>query len=297
MLRHSGLQANPILISTRDHGIPIYPTRTAFNYVIAAVEDGTNTILLDASNKNAMPNILPEKALNWVGKLIRKDGTSTNIDLMPTNNSNDIINAILSISKDGIVEGKVREQYTDYFAFEYRETDSKLSKEAYIEKLEKQNTGLEITDLDIQSSTDSSSVITEKYTVKHSNSVEIIDGKMYFSPLLFFATTKNPFTQESRLYPIDFIFPRENKYSLVITIPEGYVVESFPESKSFAMTDKIVQFKYIVSTNERQIQIMVTKDINSSIISPDFYEDIKAVYAEIVKKQSEKIVIKNYKFL
>jgi hypothetical protein len=43
MLRY-GLNANPVLVSTRSNGIAMFPNRTAFNYVIAAVENGGNTI-------------------------------------------------------------------------------------------------------------------------------------------------------------------------------------------------------------------------------------------------------------
>jgi hypothetical protein len=49
MLRY-GLNANPVLVSTRSNGIAMFPNRTAFNYVIAAVENGGNYTLLDASD-------------------------------------------------------------------------------------------------------------------------------------------------------------------------------------------------------------------------------------------------------
>ena len=38
MLRYAGINANPVLVSTRSNGIALFPNRTAFNYVIAAVE-------------------------------------------------------------------------------------------------------------------------------------------------------------------------------------------------------------------------------------------------------------------
>ena len=38
MLRSIGLNANPVLVSTRDNGIPVFPTRDGYNYVISGVE-------------------------------------------------------------------------------------------------------------------------------------------------------------------------------------------------------------------------------------------------------------------
>ena len=37
MLRSQGVNANPVLISTRNNGIPLFPTREGFNYVICSV--------------------------------------------------------------------------------------------------------------------------------------------------------------------------------------------------------------------------------------------------------------------
>jgi len=76
MLRTAGLKANPVLLSTRSNGIALFPNRTAFNYVIAAVETPEGLILLDATSKFSTPNVLPFRDLNWLGRLIKKDGNS-----------------------------------------------------------------------------------------------------------------------------------------------------------------------------------------------------------------------------
>ena len=59
MLRYAGLDANPILISTRSNGIALYPSRSAFNYVIAGIEVENQIILLDATNKYSLPGFYP----------------------------------------------------------------------------------------------------------------------------------------------------------------------------------------------------------------------------------------------
>ena len=89
MLQTAGLKVNPVLISTRANGISIFPNHSAFNYVIAAVETTEGLILLDATSKFSTPNVLPFRDLNWKGRLIGKDGTSEEVDLMPTKASND----------------------------------------------------------------------------------------------------------------------------------------------------------------------------------------------------------------
>ena len=152
--------------------------------------------------------------------------------------------------------------------------------------------GIEIEEYNFINKTDLDKPIVETYSFKHNNSVEIIGDKMYFSPMLFFAVSENPFKQEKREYPIDFSFPTQDKYLVNITIPDGYIVETLPQSISIPMSDNNGSLKYLVSSNEKQIQLSVTMDINSAIIPPDYYSELKSFFAELIKKQTEKVVLK-----
>jgi hypothetical protein len=292
MLRYAGIEVNPVLLSTRSNGITLYPSRTAFNYVIAGVEYNNSLILLDATHKNTLPNILPFNALNWIGRIIRKDGTSSEVDLMPKNNSKDIINMVAIIEKDGTMTGKVRENYFDYNAYSFRERYNSVNKENYIEKLEKKHPGIEIGDYEVLNKTDLSKPVVENYSFTHNNAIEVIGDKMYFSPVFYLAETKNIFTQEKREYPIDFIFPNQDKYNISFTIPDGYTVETIPQSKSVGMIDGLGSFTYLVSNNENKFQIVYTLDINQAIVRAEYYDVLKNFFKEIVDKHSEKIVLK-----
>lgn len=292
MMRYAGLQANPVLVSTRSNGISLYPSSSAYNYVICGVESNNGVVLFDATNKYSLPNILPIRDLNWFGRMVRKNGTSVEIDLTPNSNSKDIVSIIGTISPDGEVSGKIRDQYFDYNAFLFRDIYNAISKDNYIDKLEKRHQGLEVVAYDVQNSNDLSLPVVENYDFKTTNSVEIIGDKMYFSPLLFFGSEENPFKQETREYPVDFIYPHQDKYNISIKIPEGYVVETLPQPASIAMPEGMGSFKYIISNNAGQIQVLYTQDINQAIIGSEYYGALKDFYKEIVKKQTEKIVLK-----
>ena len=292
MLRYAGFDANPVLVSTRANGISFFPSRTAFNYVITAVQYKGGLTLLDATNKNALPNILPLRVLNWNGRLIKKGGTSEAVDLMPTANSVESIILIGVIGEQGKLTGKIRDQYYDYNAFSFRENYNAVAKESYLEKLEKSYDGIEIENYEVLNDKDLAKPVTENFSFTHANATEIIGDKMYFSPMLFFAQTKNPFTQEIREYPVDFVFPTQNKYNISFQLPEGYAVESLPKSAAMAMTDDLGSFKYMLSNELNQLQFSFTVNINSAIISSKDYDVLKAFYKELIDKQNEKIVLK-----
>ena len=292
MLRYAGINANPVLLSTRDNGISIYPSRTSFNYVIAAVEIENDLILLDATNKNTSPNIIPIRALNWFGRIIRKEGSSNEVDLMPKFISKENINAIFDLSKEGAISGKIKKQYTDYAAYSFREKYADIKKESYLEKLEKNYNNIEISEYSVINIDSLQNPITEMFSFKGANSVEIIGGKMYFSPLFFFAENNNPFKREKREYPVDFVYPTEDKYIFSINIPEGYTIESLPKPISLSMNENIANLKFLITNSDTQIQVSCSFKINTSVVSSEYHDELKTFFSEVIKKENEKIVLK-----
>ncbi|WP_281231731.1 DUF3857 domain-containing protein [Flavobacterium gelatinilyticum] len=292
MLRYAGLTANPVLVSTRSNGIALFPNRTAFNYVIAAVETPNGNILLDASEKLSSPNILPLRALNWSGRLIRKDGSSEEINLMPQKTSNDNVFLTYSIDAEGKVSGKARRQCMDYNAMITRNNIESLKEEEYLEKLENKNNKIEISDYTKTNEKDILLPIVETYSFNGNNLCELIGGKIYVSPMLFFTNTENPFKQEVREYPVDFSFPFTDRYNITIQIPEGFEVETLPAPAAVAMENDLGNFKFNIAASGNTLQLAITHQINQAIVSAEKYEMLKEYYKTMVAKETEKIVLK-----
>ncbi|KIQ23032.1 transglutaminase [Flavobacterium sp. MEB061] len=292
MLRYAGLTANPVLVSTRSNGIPLFPNRTAFNYVIAAVETPNGNILLDATDKFSTPNILPLRTLNWQGRLIRKDGTSEDVDLMPSKPSGDNVFINYTIDNEGKVTGKTRRQCTDYNAMITRDNISGLKEEEYLEKLENENNKIEISEYSRTNEKEILLPIVETYSFTGNNLCEQIGGKIYINPMLFFTNEKNPFKQEVREYPVDFGFPFADKYNITIQIPEGFSVESLPAPAVMTMEDNLGTFKYNIAVSGNSLQLVVAHQINEAIVGTDKYEMLKEYYKAMIAKETEKIVLK-----
>jgi transglutaminase-like putative cysteine protease len=291
MLRHAGFTANPVLISTRSNGIARFPNRAAFNYVIAGVEMSNGLLLLDASDRFSTPNILPLRVLNWVGRLIRKDGTSQEVDLMPKVLSNDIVMMNYEIDATGKVSGDVTRQRTDYNAMVFRESVGRLQEDAYLEDLENNNNKIEINEYSRTNEKDLKLPVVEMFSYSGANFSEIIDEVIYINPMLFFAVEQNPFKQELREYPTDFGYPSQNKYNINIKIPAGYRIESIPDVINIAMPDSMASFKYIIAKTEDSLQLFIASNINAAIISSEYYQTLKDFFQQVVDKESEKIIL------
>ncbi|TPG38873.1 DUF3857 domain-containing protein [Flavobacterium pectinovorum] len=292
MLRYAGLTANPVLVSTRSNGIAISPNRTAFNYVIAAVETPNGNVLLDASAKFSTPNILPFRVLNWYGRLIRKDGTSEEVDLMPKKASGDTVFMTYNLDSEGKVTGKVRRQCTDYNAMITRGNIDAVKEEEYLEKLENKNDKIEISDYTRTNEKEILLPTIETYSFTGNNLTEVIGGKIYVRPMLFFANEKNPFKQDIREYPVDFGFPFVDKYNITLQIPEGFTAEVLPQPVVYNMQDNLGSFKFNIMANGNVLQISIQHQINEAIVSVEQYEMLKEYYKGMIAKETDKIVLK-----
>lgn len=292
MLRYAGLTANPVLVSTRSNKIALFPSYTAYNYVVCAVKLGDKNVLLDATSKSAMPDVLPIRSINWAGRLIKNDGTSEAIDLTPKSVSKEVITLSAKMDNAGSLSGKARDQYFNHNAYIFRENYLTVSRESYLEKMEKSYKGLEVGEYKLTNEKDLDKPVVEDYDFTYKNAADIIGDKMYFSPMMFFTESENPFKAEKREYPIDFVFPREHKYMINITLPEGYVVESLPASGALGMEENIGSFKYTLQQQGNTIQMMVINSINYGVVPADYYDTLKSFYQKKVEKQTEKVVLK-----
>jgi hypothetical protein len=292
MLRYAGLDANPVLVSTKSNGVPLIPTRSGFNYVICALEENNNAILLDASQKYTTANILPTNVLNWLGRLVRENGSSDWVELIPKEPSKETVSLNIKLNADLTASGKVRDQYTNYQAMGIRNKFENYSNDEMIESVEKGKGELEVSNFEINNLKDVSQPVTQSYEYTFNNAIEDIGGKLYFTPLLFLASDENPFKLDERSYPIDYVYPINDKYMVNIMLPEGYSVESIPESVKFEFNGANGQFSFIGKQNGNYLQFTVSLDINTTLILPESYEQYKKFYQMMVEKQTEKVVLK-----
>lgn len=292
MLKSSGLDARPVLLSTKGNGATLFPNKSKFDYVIASVVLDGKQYLLDATCKYCSIFNLPIRDLNDKGRLINKDGNSSEIDLILEANSINKSNIIANIDSFGEVSGQVSNTYFDFEALKFREKFSGVSHESIVENLEKKYSGLEIENYELKNDKLIYEPVIEKFSIKSNNVAVIIGGRIFFSPMLCFALAQNPFKQERRQYPVNFSFPTKNKYLISINIPEGYVIESLPESIAIGINQKQVTFKFALSANEKQITVNVNLDINSTVIPLEDYDNLKQFFKLVIEKENEKIILK-----
>jgi hypothetical protein len=291
MLRSADLDANPVLVSTRTNGFPLFPTLNGFNYVIAMVElDDGNYVLLDASEEFSTPNILPTRALNWNGRKVTKEGESSWVKLASTKHALEENNCMIKISGDFEVEGLIRTKYDNLNALNYRRNNNHRKEEDLITSVEEKYK-VEIDEFKLNNKSELGKPVIRNVKFISEDLIEEINGKLYVEPLLFLTQRKNPFKLEDRKFPVDFGTQWKDKNIVSMQIPEGYKVEKLPESLAIGLPDNLGVFRYRVTQKGNNISTMSILQFNEAVISSAYYAGLKGFYGQIVQKQSEKIIL------
>lgn len=291
MLREAGFNANPVLVSTRAHGIPLFPTTEGFNYVIACVEKGNGTILMDATEKYSTPDVLPLRVLNWQGRIVREDGTSSEIVLYPTKYNNKKIVVSGQIDEEGTVSGVMTNRYSKLYGLNFRDQYNSLSEESLISRLESKFGGIEIDGIRVKNKEDAFKPLVELIQFSKEGQADIIDNKIYISPLLFLTVQENPFTLEKRTYPIDYGSAWKDEIYVSLQIPEGFMIESKPEDISLELPDYLGSYSMNIDFKGNKITVKSKTNINQALIGADKYAVLKELYKQAINNQLEKIVL------
>lgn len=292
MLRNAGLKANPVVLSTRNNGLILQPNLSSLNYVIAGVELDNKIILIDATESNSTTRIRPIRTINHTGWLIRDDYSYSEINLIPDFKSKSIIYGTITLETQGNVSGKIKQVSQDYFSLAiYLSTNENDShEETRIAQIDNQF-NLKIEQYKKHISDDAHKTITEEFNFQKPAYSDVLQDKIYFSPFLFFGEKTNPFTEEVRNYPIDFIFPFQKRYILVVEFPENYKIEYAPDNFLITVDDDIASYKFESSFSQNKLTVIGEFHLNHPSFSKDYYNSLKDFYKRMFDKQNETFIL------
>jgi hypothetical protein len=292
MLKEAGLEACPVLVSTKNNGIPFYPTKDGFNYVIASVKDGDTTYLLDATEEHTDLNILPLRVMNWQGRLIEEKGQSKWVRLFPSKGSKEITLINGEFNKDYEVEITVQKRLTKYLALDMRDEYREKTVTDMQNNLKSGDSSMKVSNIETQNMDVDDSPLSISFDGLVTSSSEQIGDKLFITPLLHEANEENPFKLEKRLYPLDLRYPLFTKTIVTLKIPNGYIVESLPESVKFVFKDGLGSYTYKLSEANGIINVVADFDLNVYLLEPEDYEAFRKFFISIVSKDAQKVVLK-----
>jgi hypothetical protein len=294
MLKNAGLDANPVLFSTRDNGTPIsvFPTISKFNSVLTRLTIDGKIYLLDATREFCPFGCLPASDINGQGRVVN-DLTGDWVNLDTKVKFTEAKNYVLNINQDGNFSGFIKESYNGYGGIYYRESlDQEKSDADFIKKMQENIKGLSVNGYQISEKNNIYKPLTDSLNVEITDRSEIMGDKILFQPMLFETLETNKYTLEDRKYPVNYNFPISETYIFNYTIPEGYEVESLPKSAMFKLPDNSITVYYDIKNEGNRISIVYARSVNKIIFIPEEYKNLKELYNQVVRKHSESIILK-----
>ncbi|MEP0366482.1 MAG: DUF3857 domain-containing protein [Cyclobacteriaceae bacterium] len=286
MLQEAGINAKPVIISTRSHGKvhSKYPFASFFNYVVILVDLGSTSYLADGSESDLPFNRIPTRCMNGMGLLMQEDYSW--IDLYSGIESWDIKSITLEPDlQQGVLKSSVISSFTEFDAYT---TKKKFDDDP--EKIEEslRNEGFQnISDI----RTKNFDKISSPYIMACAGEypLEIIDDKIVIKPFLHFPWGSNPLSQKERNYPVDFVYKHNEQYNSAIIIPEGYHISYIPQNLS--LDNAIATITYSASEMKGRITIMAKLAFKKSVYQSDEYHKLQSTLAATVKKFNDAIVL------
>jgi hypothetical protein len=294
MLRTAGLTANPVLFSTRKNGLikTFSPSIYAFNSVLSSVEIDGKVYLLDATNKLCPFGVLPPENINGKGRVVNVlQGKWVDLE---TNQIYLVIKSYkLDISISGVFSGTIFGRYDGYAGYKYRSLLGQVkTTDDFIRQIQENESGLTVKSYSILNWENIYLPVTDTLRVEIADHIEVLGDKIIFNPLLMEAVSRNPYTLEERNYPIDYNYLVSENFIFEYTIPDGYAVEAMPKSGALKTADNSISVLYAIQNVDNSIKVVYRKIINRKLFLPDEYLDLKDFYDEMVKMNTEMIILK-----
>ncbi|MCE1197946.1 MAG: DUF3857 and transglutaminase domain-containing protein [Marinilabiliales bacterium] len=295
LLRKSGIEASPVILSTRAHGLLKFqqPTISDCNYVIVKATVDGKEILLDATEPKLQAGLLPYRCLNGEGHLI-KDNTSETVKLVNPRSTE--TTAVELSLKAGKLSGTIQTRKSGLAAADQRKSISKAgSVDEYFKQLKNEAGDFEYKSFTSDKLDSLSLPYTSNAEVVWKEQPDADSGILYIEPVLVDRIKTNPFTAPTRQYPVDYGNSFVDNYMFQLTIPEGYTAEELPTNTSLQLEGKGGSYIFQVIKMDSKIVINQRITIDKTLFLPAEYEGLKKFYNTIINKQAEKIVLKKSK--
>jgi len=282
MLRSLGIESYPVFTSSKFNGPIFFPKSDAFDYLIVAVKNGEEYIYLDASDKYVGINDLPSWIQNSEAFILK---SKKEIERVVLNKSSPGISTTLlsyDINDRGIVTGKLQRRMMNYFAADFRaEYDEKY--QPFIGDLSLDS--YEVKNLDLVFEP-----LVERISFHGDQDVYKAEKEISFVPLLFESIKDQLFEATTRITPIEFGNKFNQRYVVQVELPEQYTIKSAPIKKSYLLPENLGQIDFESSSVKNQYKLILNFQINSPVISSEYYPYLVEYFEFLIKYTNEKVV-------
>jgi len=292
MLRHAGLEAHPILISTKNKGEfrEDWPHLQQFNHVIVHLTIGSNVYWLDTDGNHYPFGMLPSNDLNNMGLIVYEDGGEI-IDIpMPKKTSDLVVNTRAILNDLGDVSCHTELRYESYRNVGVRNSLSEEKEEDFVEGMIKDRFGSVVIDsFKVEGLDDVEKPLVISIDYNLPGFAQVLGDMIYVTPPILRRRDSNPFTKEERKYPIEYRYSMSTVEEIKISIPEGWKVVEMPKTVNISLRG--LNFTSRCQDGMDGLKYHKRYKRTRLVFQPSFYKDIQNFHAQMIESYNGQIVL------
>lgn len=295
ILKSQGIECNPVLIGSKGHGrsdIVSFPFLTQFDEILLLVKLDGNLQFLDLSDPLAPFGYVDLDKHVKAGLFLEKDASKL-IPIDIRHNSNKLVFSNIKLDAetgDLVIDNTIRNYFYEGLAAAHQ-----------VESLEKNNKPLddffsenydafEIRNVKVDDLLEDKNMfnISFQSVLKNATAEDLI----IFNPLQISKFSTNPFTQEFRVFPVDFEYAFNETYTANLVIPEGYELDDYPANESFTIPGSPIGFTYSTEILGEIFKITARLEVKNPLIQSNNYGDLKFFMESVASKLAAPVILK-----
>ncbi|GGI26264.1 DUF3857 domain-containing protein [Pedobacter mendelii] len=295
-LSTANLDAEAVILSTRENGNAnkLYPIISDFNYIVAKVNIGDKSYLLDATEPLLPFGLLPLRCINDQGRVINLKKPSYWMDLTAIQKAITSYIVDAKMETDGKLTGTITTHSSGYAAFNKRKEIKRYnSPDEYVEKLDERLPKIQILKHEIKNIDSVENSLTEIYEVEFSKMADAGKDEVYFNPFFINPITKNPFNLNVRTYPVDLGSAFEDRIIINIALPGKFEMTEKPKDLAIGLPNAGGRYLLKTSLVDNVISFNQILQFNKAIYEPEEYPYLKEFYSIIIQNQKINLLLKN----
>jgi hypothetical protein len=295
ILKSQGIECHPVLIGSKGYGrseIVPFPFLNQFDEILLLAKLDGNLQFLDLSDPRAPFGYVDlDKHVNSGLLLEKKASKLIPIDIRHNSNKLVFSNIRLDLeSGELVIDNIIRDYFyqglTAVHQIEYLKKQNKPLDELFGENY----SAFEIRNVKVDDQLEDKNMVNISF---QSVLKDAIAGDLIiFNPLQFSDFSKNPFTQDFRVFPVDFEYAFNETYTANLTVPDGYELDDYPTDESITIAGSPISFNYQTESLGSIFKITARLEVKKPLISPNSYGDLKFFMESVASKFAAPIILK-----
>lgn len=292
ILKSLGITCDPVLIGSKGNGrtnIISFPFLSQFDEILLRAELDGEVKYLDLSDQDAPFGYVDLDKQVLAGLYLIK-GKSSLIPLEFKHSSNTLYFSEVSMEGDDLImSNTLRHYYYEGLDWNKKVASLEDQKEP-LEKLFANSAEMLVNEVKVEDMLEEKNYVSTNFKIVMENAGN--QEMIIFNPIKYSSFNKNPFTQEYRIFPVDFGYSFIESSTVNIKIPENYELDDFPKEEIITIQGNPIVFSYSAIPMDGILVVSTKLSVKAPLIGPEQYADLKYMMESVVSKLNEPVVLK-----